>query len=189
MIDFNKQFESELVVVRPTTIEDYDEMSKLTTDSEMWIYFTSDLSNPEELRQWIKIGVDHKSILALTILDKETQQIVGSTSIGNISEKDRRAEIGRTWISKKYQGKGYNSEVKLMLIQYLFEEGNFERVELKTDVLNMPARMAMLKIGLVEEGVLRSHMQMIRNRRRDSIYYSVLREEWAAMKTKNNWGT
>ena len=47
-----------------------------------------------------------KNILALTIIDKEENRIIGSTSIGNISKRDKRAEIGWTWIAKEYQGKG-----------------------------------------------------------------------------------
>jgi len=60
-----------------------------------------------------------------------------------------------------------------------------QRVEIKTDVLNIPARKAVAKIGMVEEGVLRSHTQMIRNRRRDSIFYSLLKSEWKGVKEKN----
>jgi len=60
-----------------------------------------------------------------------------------------------------------------------------QRVEIKTDVLNMAARKAVAKIGMVEEGILRSHTQMIRNRRRDSIFYSLLKSEWEGVKEKN----
>ena len=67
-------------------------------------------------------------------------------------------------------------------MQYLFEACGFERVELKTDVLNVPARKAMLKLGLVEEGILRSHTQMIHNRRRDTICYSLLGKNGTAEK-------
>ncbi len=73
------------------------------------------------------------------------------------------------------------------MIKYCFEELEFERVELKTDVLNLPARKAMIRLGLKEEGILRSHTLMTHNRRRDTIYYSVLKSEWAELKAKNNW--
>jgi RimJ/RimL family protein N-acetyltransferase len=55
-------------------------------------------------------------------------------------------------------------------------------VEIKTDVLNQRARKALLKIGMYEEGVLRSHQQMHSNRRRDTIYYSIIRDEWVNVK-------
>ncbi len=185
MIDFDKEFHTDQILIRPLILEDLDEMFKLTLNPEMWTYFTSDLSNKKELKDWITSGINDNTRLTLTIIDKETNKIIGSTSIGNISLKDKRAEIGWTWISKSYQGKGINSKVKLILLKYLFNECHFERIESKTDVLNIPARKAMSKIGFVEEGVLRSHTLMINNRRRDTIFYSILNEEWNNIKLKN----
>lgn len=125
--------------------------------------------------------------LVLTVIDKEKDRLIGSTSLGNISERDKRIEIGWTWISKNYQGKGINSQPKYLLLKYCFEELNYERVEFKTDVLNIPARKALLRIGAIEEGILRSHTIMTNNRRRDTIFYSILKSEWNDVKRKNNW--
>jgi RimJ/RimL family protein N-acetyltransferase len=61
------------------------------------------------------------------------------------------------------------------------------RVECKTDVLNIPARKALVKINMTEEGILRSHTLMTNNRRRDTIYYSILKSEWPKIKVQNNW--
>lgn len=68
------------------------------------------------------------------------------------------------------------------MMKYAFDELNFERVEFKTDVLNTRARKGLEKIGGKAEGVLRSHMTMWNTRRRDSIYYSVLKNEWPQLK-------
>lgn len=187
MIHFDKTFDTDLVRLRPLRLEDANEMLKKTHDPDMWIYFTSDLSIKEELIDWIKAGIEDKNRLAFAIIDAQNNAIIGSTSIRNISSHDRRVEIGWTWLAREYHGKGYNAHVKHILLKYLFEEVGLERVELKTDVLNVAARRAMKKIGLVEEGILRSHTQMTRNRRRDTIYYSVLKSEWNAMKKKNDW--
>ena len=67
-------------------------------------------------------------------------------------------------------------------MKYGFEELNLERIEFKTDVLNLRARKGLENIGGKEEGVLRSHMTMWNNRRRDSVYYSVLKNEWPELK-------
>jgi RimJ/RimL family protein N-acetyltransferase len=66
------------------------------------------------------------------------------------------------------------------MLQHAFGELEMLRVEFKTDVLNLPARQALLRLGATEEGVLRSHTLMTQGRRRDSIYYSFLRGEWPA---------
>ena len=57
-----------------------------------------------------------------------------------------------------------------------------ERVEFKTDVLNAQARAGLRNIGAFEEGVMRSFNPMPEGRRRDAIFYSVLRAEWPSVK-------
>lgn len=151
----------------------------------MWYYFTADLSNPETLKKWIEAALaelKERKGLPFAIVDLETNAIAGTTRIGNISEVDRRVEIGWTWIAKEFQGTGINGHVKELLFDYLFTETDTFRIEFKTDVLNIPARKALKRVGLVEEGVLRSHTQMTNNRRRDTIYYSMLKNEWEEMK-------
>jgi RimJ/RimL family protein N-acetyltransferase len=190
MLDFNLILQTEKVILRPMISEDYNSFERLTEDESMWIYFTSDLSVKNELHIWIDTALDeirNKSRLAFTIIDKSSGNPIGSTSFGNISERDKRIEIGWTWISKEFQGKGINGQIKYLMLKYAFETIDIERVEIKTDVLNLPARKALLRIGAKEEGVLRSHSLMTHGRRRDTIYYSILRSEWEAIKVMNNW--
>jgi len=183
-IDFNKTLVSDKLLLRPLCREDKDAFTDITRDQDLWIYFTSDLSDPETLTQWVEDainGISNKTRLALTIIDNMNNQIIGSTSLGNISVRDKRVEIGWTWIRKDYQGKGINRQAKHLLLQYCFEDLDFERVEFKTDVLNKAARKSLLGIGAKEEGILRSHTLMTHNRRRDTIFYSVLKTEWEQM--------
>jgi len=181
MLDFNKIIHSDRVLLRPIELNDFEQMKNLTKDSQMWYYFTADLSNEKTLKNWIESAVidlkEHRS-LPFTITDAITNEIIGTTRIGNLTEVHNRVEIGWTWISKKYQGTGINGHVKNLLFEFLFNETKTLRIEFKTDVLNIPARKGMQKVGLVEEGVLRSHTLMTNNRRRDTIYYSILRKEW-----------
>lgn len=181
MLDFEKSIHSEKVILRPMKMNDFDEMSVLTKDSEMWYYFTVDLSNELTLKNWINSAISElkdKKSLPFTIIDPINENIIGTTRIGNISELNKRVEIGWTWISKKYQGTGINGHVKELLFEYLFKETDTLRIEFKTDILNIPAKKAMEKIGLVKEGILRSHTLMTNNRRRDTLYYSILKDEW-----------
>lgn len=190
LIDFHLVLETDNIVLRPMVSEDYNSFEKLTGDASMWNYFTSDLSDKAALQDWVKSALaeaNNKTRLAFTIIDKLTNHPIGSTSFGNISYRDSRIEIGWTWIGKDFQGTGVNSQIKYLMLKYSFEALHFERVEFKTDVLNMPARKALLRIGTTEEGILRSHTLMTHNRRRDTIYYSVLKSEWNDMKIKNNW--
>jgi N-acetyltransferase len=91
-------------------------------------------------------------------------------------------EIGWSWLGKYFRGTDINRHSKYAMMKYAFDELHFERVEFKTDVLNVRARKGLQKIGGKEEGILRSHMTMWNDRRRDSIYYSVLKIEWPLLK-------
>jgi len=125
--------------------------------------------------------------IAFSIIDQASGQIAGSSSLMNISFHDERIEIGSTWLGREFQGKGINDSVKYLMMNYCFEVLKFERVEAKTDVLNLPARTALKRVGMTEEGILRSHTLMTHNRRRDTIYYSILKTEWTDLKIRNNW--
>jgi len=190
MVDFELILQTAEVLLRPLLKEDFGQLVDLTNDQSMWTYFTSDLSVGEVLRDWIADAIlqkENKTRLPFAVIDKASRKIVGSTSFGNISYRDKRIEIGWTWLGKEYHGKGINNQVKYLMISYCFEILDFERVEFKTDVLNKPARKALSRIGMTEEGVLRSHTLMTHDRRRDTIFYSVLKSEWNALKIKNNW--
>jgi RimJ/RimL family protein N-acetyltransferase len=184
-MNFNLILENNAIKLRPVEPEDYERFLPLTTGKKMWYYFTDDLSERKSLKSWVETAIAQtkaKTRLAFTIIDKTQDKIIGSTSFGNISERDKRIEIGWTWICSEYQGSGANDQAKYLLLQYCFDELGFERVEFKTDVLNTFARKALERIGAVEEGILRNHTLMTNNRRRDTIYYSILNQEWVNRK-------
>jgi RimJ/RimL family protein N-acetyltransferase len=67
-------------------------------------------------------------------------------------------------------------------MQHAFETLKFHRVEYKTDVRNARSRAAILKLGAKQEGILRKHMIVANGHARDSVYFSVIDEEWPAVK-------
>lgn len=156
----------------------------------MWKHFTQNLADGDELKIWVNEAIqarERKTRIPFTIVDRHSGDIMGSTSFGNISKRDSRLEIGWTWLGKSFHGTGVNEQIKYLMLKYSFEALGYERVEAKTDVLNTPARKAMKRLGMIEEGVLRSHTLMTSGRRRDTIFYSVLRAEWNEVKRYNDW--
>jgi RimJ/RimL family protein N-acetyltransferase len=190
MLDFNVTLETEEILLRPLISDDFLSFEKLSGDESMWVYFTNDLSVQSDLQEWVEnalTDIKAKNRLAFTIIDKSAGKPIGSTSFGNISYRDKRIEIGWTWICKQFQGTHVNNQIKYLMIKYVFDTLDFERVEIKTDVLNIAARKALVRIGARDEGILRSHTLMSHGRRRDTIYYSILKTEWPDIKRKNNW--
>ena len=173
------------VFLRPIELNDFDSFYKLTQDADAWNYFTLNLADKEELKKWMDTALsdrEAKTRIPFTIIEKSSQKIAGSMSLLNISWYDLRLEIGASWLGKEFRGTDINRHSKFAMMKYAFDELSFERVEFKTDVLNERARRGLQKIGGKEEGIFRSHMTMWNNRRRDSIYFSVIKEEWLSLK-------
>ncbi len=120
--------------------------------------------------------------LAFAIRDRRSGEWAGSSSYLGISPMFRRLEIGSTWYAKPYQGGAMNPAAKHALMQYAFEQHGAIRVEFKLDRRNARSWAAMRKLGATEEGILRHHMLLPDGHRRDSVYFSVLEEEWPRVK-------
>ena len=179
--------ETPRVLLRLLKPGDFSSLAPRTKNDDIWKYFTFELSDDKELKKWIEDALTARKAfqrMPFVVIDKHTNEICGSTSYGNISFYDKRLEIGWSWLGVDFMGTGLNTQAKFALLSHAFEAMKFERVEVKTDFLNERARAALLKIGMYPEGVLRSHMQMHSNRRRDSIYYSIIREEWPTVKQR-----
>jgi len=189
--DFDKYFpqglslESGRVQLRVLQQEDIAPLQAAAPSGHTWKYFVKDLNDDDAYKAWMEEALqDYGSQrrVPFVIIDKKTNAYAGSTSYGNISFYDKRLEIGWTWLGDAFKGTGVNTHAKFLLMQYAFETLGFERVELKTDNLNERSKAALKKIGGTPEGVLRNHMQMHSNRRRDSIYFSILKDEWPKVK-------
>ncbi|HEU5270552.1 MAG TPA: GNAT family protein [Jatrophihabitans sp.] len=177
--------ENEHVLLRPITPEDRAAQRAIAIDESIWRYFITLIQTDADFDAFFDAALADQEAgrrVVFHIIDKGTGQAAGSMSFGNLSPNDLRLEIGWSWLGIAFQGKGINRWAKFLMLQHAFENLAAERVEFKTDVLNVQARHALRNIGATEEGVLRSYNPMPGGRRRDAIYYSVLRGEWPAVK-------
>lgn len=182
MIHFKSNIRLEYagVVLRPWSPEDVGLLTKSATNPSIWKYTTSVLATEADVQTYVAQAIadrEGKKRYSFAVCAK-SGEIVGSSSFGNFSEKDRRVEIGWTWLSPEYQGTGLNTIMKYLMVKYCFEELKVHRVEFKTDDANPRSCGALRKIGARREGVLRSHTLMHDNRYRDTAYYSILEDEW-----------
>ncbi len=187
-------FEKDIVLedgralIRNLKRNDLAELSKIAFDEAIWKYYPFIVSDKKDLEKWFSKMEDEtnsKTRIPFLIVDKKLDRAAGSTSYMNISEDDKRLEIGTTWLGSDFRGSGLNAHCKLLLLDYAFNTAGYIRVEFKTDFLNSRSRAALKKIGATEEGVFRSHMQMPYGRRRDTVYFSILKDEWSAV--RNNY--
>lgn len=110
--------------------------------------------------------------------------VIGATSLYDLDLDEGRAEAGTTWFDRSCWGGPYNAESKLLLFGHAFDELRLARLALRTDQLNVRSQRALSALGLVYEGTLRSHMKRQDGTRRDSLYYSVLADEWPALQDR-----
>lgn len=115
------------------------------------------------------------------VLLNSTGQAVGRISFSEIKVSDRWVEIG-TMLLPAARGVGINSEAKLLLMTRAFELLGANRVHFKVDARNQRSRRAMQKLGAVEEGILRQYQVRPDGYARDSVMYSVLKDEWPQVK-------
>ena len=122
--------------------------------------------------------------LPFTILDRETDSVVGSTRLFDIFIAHRRGEIGHTWLTPSVWRTRINTECKYLLLKYAFETLDMIRVQLKTDLRNTRSQAAIERLGAVKEGVLRNHFILPDGYIRHSVMYSITDTEWPAAKTR-----
>ncbi|MEO9483319.1 MAG: GNAT family protein [Ekhidna sp.] len=169
----------------PITGAHIKEMRKLSSDADVWTWYTEDLTNPDALERWMTNRLEETErgkMMTYTVQLKETEDIIGATSYGHIDWEEKCIEIGWTWLSKQYIGAGINKHMKFLMLQHAFEKMNIERLELRTDERNVRSRKAMEKIGATYDGTLRNHRSTQGNRRRDTVVYSILKSEWIEIK-------
>jgi RimJ/RimL family protein N-acetyltransferase len=148
-------------------------------------YSPSPFGTQEKLREYFNLAYAHRNAekrYAFVIYDKLEKKYAGSTSMGEISNKDCRLQLGWTWMGKQFRGSGLNLHCKFLLLRYIFETLKFERVEFFTDSRNEPSKKAIVKIGGKLEGELRSHTVLADGYRRNTLVFSILKHEWAGIK-------
>lgn len=191
MLDFNQEivFEDSKIILRPLVANDFDALKVIAfEDKTLLQYSPNPIYNADLLEKYIHDALDSKANRTrypFVIIDKLSNTIVGSTSFCNISNYDKRLEIGYTWLGNAYQKTGINRHCKYLMLDYCFNVLNFERVEFKTDERNEKSRHALLGIGAKEEGILKSHTLMHDGYRRNTVYYAILQHEFANTKLYN----
>lgn len=107
--------------------------------------------------------------------------IVGMTSYLDVVPEDERLEIGFTCYTPSEWAGVLNPACKLMLLAWAFDHG-FGRVQLKTDIRNERSQQAIERLGATREGVLRRYQRRSDGSMRDTVMYSILRDDWPVVR-------
>ncbi len=173
------------VALEPLTQDHHDDLCEATRDGELWKLWYTIVPSPESMRVEIdrRIALRNEgSMLPWAVRDLATGRIVGMTTYMNIEAHKPRVEIGSTWYARSVQRTALNTECKLLLLTHAFETLECIAVEFRTSFFNFQSRRAIERIGARSDGILRNHMRMPDGTLRDTCVYSVLPNEWPAVK-------
>jgi RimJ/RimL family protein N-acetyltransferase len=175
------------VRLEPMAIDHVPALAGVGLEPELWRWIPAPVTTADEMRRYVSLALEDLGrglALPFVIVDRASDQVIGSTRFGNIERSHHRLEIGWTWITTAYQRTAANTECKLLLLSHAFETLGANRVELKTDALNEQSRRAILRLGAVEEGTFRRHLITASGRVRDTVYFSIIDSEWPAIKAR-----
>src|SRR5882724_10624673 len=162
-------------------------LAQVGLDEELWRWIPMAVRTVEEMAAYIETALQEQErgvSLPFALIEKATGRAIGSTRYGNIDRTHHRVEIGWTCVAREWQRSAVNTEAKYLLLKHAFETLGCIRVELKTYLLNVISRAAMLRIGARQEGIFRNHMITANGRIRHTVYFSIVDSEWPAVKAR-----
>jgi N-acetyltransferase len=176
----------DLVRLEPLSREHERGLWEASRDPRTWRWLSVlQPQTPEELRAFLDgalANADAGLELPFATVRGSDGRVVGSTRFLTLRPEHRSIEIGWTWLAPETWGTGVNVEAKLLMLGDAFERLGCRRVELKTDALNERSRRAMEALPAEFEGVHRRHMLVRDGENRDSAWYSIVDDEWPAVR-------
>ena len=173
------------LLLRPLKRSDETALISAASDGSLWEKRTTTVPRPEEMRAYIEKALSQAAAgtaLPFTTVVRDGDLVVGSTRYMNIDLVNHRVEIGTTWIAQSWQRSFVNTHAKFLLLRHAFETLGCIAVELRTHSLNHQSRQAIERLGAKQDGLLRRHMIMPDGHIRDTVVYSIIREEWPLVK-------
>jgi RimJ/RimL family protein N-acetyltransferase len=172
-------------MLEPLALAHENDIRLAIADGELWKLWFTTIPGPDGVRAYIEQLLSQREqglVFPFAIRDNASGRIVGCTRYMNIDARNRRIEIGGTWYAQSMQRTGINTECKLLLLAHAFEQLDCIAVELRTDWFNKRSQAAIERLGAKRDGVLRNHMVMPDGRIRDTVVYSIIKNEWAGVK-------
>lgn len=168
------------VRLEPLSLVHESALREAVCDGEMWRLVFTTAPKPDCVADYIQAALNSR--FAFAVIDEITGKCIGTTSFYNVKPEIPRVEIGYTWYSQSAQRSRINTTCKFLLLQYAFEILNCHVVSWETDIINHRSQAAIERLGAKKDGVIRGDRVRKDGTIRDSVFYSMLRDEWADAK-------
>jgi RimJ/RimL family protein N-acetyltransferase len=176
---------TERLTLRPLRLDDAPALANAASDGDLWEKRTTTVPTPEGFEAYVQKALELQAsglALPFATVVNDGSVVVGSTRYMNIDAANHRVEIGTTWIARSWQRTFVNTHAKLLMLRHAFEALGCNAVELRTHCLNDQSRAAIERLGAKLDGILRQHMIMPDGHVRDTVVYSIIRDEWPGVK-------
>jgi N-acetyltransferase len=149
--DLQPHLKGELIELRPLTPQDWDDLFAVASDPLIWEQHPeSDRYKENVFKVFFREALESGG--AFVVIDKKTQEIIGSTRFYGYDPKKSEIEIGWTFLARKYWGGRYNREMKQLMLTHAFKF--VENVVFYVGEKNFRSQRAMEKIGAVRNGIV-----------------------------------
>ncbi|UQO38196.1 GNAT family N-acetyltransferase [Burkholderia cepacia] len=175
------------VELRPLERSDRQALLDAAADGRLWNLKVTVVPGPDTIDAYIDTALQGRSaatVMPFTIVDRASGRAIGSTRFWKIDRKNRKLEIGHTWLSESAQRTRANTEAKWLLLGYAFDVLQCVRVQFTTDELNEKSRAAILRLGAKQEGIVRHERIMPDGRKRNSVRFSIIDDEWPEVRAR-----
>jgi len=187
MLFEHRAIEGQNLLLVPFDTSHIGGLKKVAIDEKIWEHLPYNIYSEKDFDDYvslIKDRIEKGTQYFLTIIDKQSEEILGSTGFLNIDEINKKLEIGGTWLTPKVWGTKVNLETKFLLLNFCFSETEIVRIEFRTREKNIRSQKAIEKIGGIKEGLLRLDKINDDGTFRNTILYSIIRPEWQDLKNR-----
>ena len=176
-----QQLENPIVRLEPLNLTHIDELFHAAQAASIWTHMSVTLDSKEQVTHYVQDALEKMEAgtdFPFVIIDQQTNQVVGSTWFMDISHVHKRLEIGSTWLTPAVWRSAINTNCKYLLLQYGFEQLKFNRIQIKTDHMNVQSQKAIERLGATKEGTLKNHMIRKDGTQRHTVMYSITLNDW-----------
>ena len=169
------------IKLRPLLASDGPALVEAAADGELWKLPYTVIPSAETVDSYMRLALEGRAdgtAIPFVIQLLESKKIIGSTRFWKINWQHRKLEIGWTWLSASWQRTFVNTEAKFLMLCFAFERLNCVRVQFTTDEINDTSCAAILRLGAKQEGISRQDFIMPDGRKRDSVRFSIIDDEW-----------
>jgi N-acetyltransferase len=186
------ELSNRIVRLRPAALGDAAELFAAIGDEWVWAagYGGGPAARPVDvagMRSWLEVAVsaglrgERQAYVVRLAVDSPlgpAGTVVGTSSLGDWDLVNERVHLGWTAYGPPWWGTAVNPACKLVMLGHAFDDCGFGRVKIQTDLVNERSQAGIAKLGATREGVLRRHIRRADGTWRDTVVFSVLRDEW-----------